>query len=287
MKNEALAQWLQDHLEMLGYSDDSNDKTLYEALYEGIIDIALHGETEMVDTVLESAAAHAMGAGRQLTNLLGVPQRLRETIWHRIGEEIDPEPGFVMLTAVDAIFVHIIRVMIDAYLETHRLSQVDKAVEVSQLYSESEKRVMHYAAEVARANRELARLEQAKTDFISIAAHELKTPLTLIQGYVNILRDLQEIDERTGSFIEGIYRGSQRMNTIIENMLDLSAMDTSQLNLVLEPVNLKSIIDLIVAQQEQTLSERRQIHPGRRPDHHPRRNRERHQQFTGKREGIG
>ena len=117
--------------------------------------------------------------------------------------------------------------------------------------------MIHYAAEVARANRELARLEQAKTDFISIAAHELKTPLTLIQGYVNILRDLKELDERTGSFIEGIYRGSQRMNTIIENMLDLSAMDTSQLNLVLEPVNLKSIIDLIVAQLEQALRERR------------------------------
>jgi signal transduction histidine kinase len=257
MKNEALAQWLQDHTDMLGRSDDPTDKTLYEALYEGIIDIALHGETEMVDTVLESAAAHAVGTGRRLTNLLGVPQRLREKIWHRLGEEIDPEPGFVMLTAVDAIFVHIIRVMIDAYLEAHRLSQVEKAVEVSQLYSESEKRVMHYAAEVARANRELARLEQAKTDFISIAAHELKTPLTLIQGYVNILRDLKEMDERTGSFIEGIYRGSQRMNTIIENMLDLSAMDTSQLNLAVEQVNLKSIIDLIVAQQEQTLRERR------------------------------
>jgi signal transduction histidine kinase len=116
---------------------------------------------------------------------------------------------------------------------------------------------MHYAAEVARANRELARLEQAKTDFISIAAHELKTPLTLIQGYVNMLRELKEIDERTISFVEGIYRGSQRMNTIIENMLDLSAMDTSQLNLVLEQVNLKSMIDLIIAQQEQALSERR------------------------------
>ncbi len=257
MKNEALAQWLQDHTEMLGSSDDPTDKILHEALYEGVIDIALHGETEMVDTVLESAAAHAVGAGRKLTNLLGVPQRLRERIWHRIGEEIDPEPGFVMLTAVDTIFVHIIRVMIDAYLEAHRLSQVEKAVEVSQLYSESEKRVMHYAAEVTRANRELARLEQAKTDFISIAAHELKTPLTLIQGYVNIMRDLKEMDERTSSFIDGIYRGSQRMNTIIENMLDLSAMDTSQLNLVLEQVNLRSIINLIIAQQEQALSERR------------------------------
>jgi signal transduction histidine kinase len=257
MKNKRLAQWLQDHAEMLGTIDDSPDKTLHETLYEGIIDIALHGDTRMVDSVLESVAAHAVGSGRGLTNLLGVPQRLRERIWHRIGEEIDPEPGFVMLTAVDAIFVHIIRVLIDAYLEAHQLSRVEKAVEISQLYIESEQKLMDYAAEVARANRELARLEQAKTDFISIAAHELKTPLTLIQGYVNILRDL-DVDQRVVSVIDGIYRGSQRMSTIIDDMLDLSALDTNQLNLVLEPVSIKSMIELVIAQQSSALTERNQ-----------------------------
>jgi len=242
---------------MLGTIDSAEDKTLNQTLYEGIIDIALHGDTRMVDSVLESVAAHAVGAGRGLTNLLGVPQRLRERIWHRIGEEIDPEPGFVMLTAVDAIFVHIIRVLIDAYLEAHQLSRVEKAVEISQLYIESEQKLMDYAAEVARANRELARLEQAKTDFISIAAHELKTPLTLIQGYVNILREL-DVDQRVVSFIDGIYRGSQRMGTIIDDMLDLSALDTNQLNLVLEPVSVRSMIELVIAQQGGALTERNQ-----------------------------
>jgi signal transduction histidine kinase len=255
MKNERLAHWLQDHLDMLGSSDAPADRTLHEALYEGIIDIALYGETRMVDSLLESAAAHAVAAGRGLTDLLGVPQRLRERIWQRIGEEIDPEPGFPMLTAVDAIFVHIIRTMIDAYLETYQLSRMDKAVEFSQLYTESEQKLIDYAAELARANRELAHLEQAKTDFISIAAHELKTPLTLIQGYVNILRDV-EVEERVASFIEGIYRGAQRMGNIIDNMLDLSALDTGQLNLVLEQISLNSMIKLILTQLNRAIGER-------------------------------
>lgn len=257
MKNERLALWLQDHLDMLGSSDEPADRTLHEALYESIIDIALYGETRMVDSLLESAAAHAVAAGRGLTNLLGVPQRLRERIWQRIGEEIDPEPGFPMLTAVDAIFVHIIRTMIDAYLETYQLSRMDKAVEFSQLYTESEQKLIGYAADLARANRELAHLEQAKTDFISIAAHELKTPLTLIQGYVNILRDV-EVDERAASFIEGVYRGAQRMGNIIDNMLDLSALDTGQLNLVLEPISLNSMIKLILTQSNQAITVRNQ-----------------------------
>lgn len=257
MQSKRLAQWLQDHTEMLGNIEGKKDNAFYVVLYEGIVDMALNGETRMVDSVLESAAAHAVAVGRKLTNLLGVPQLLRERVWQRIGEEIDPEPAFVMLSALDAIFVHIFRVTIDAYLETTRLAMAAKSSEISRLYAESEQKVMEYASEVSRANRELARLEQAKTDFISIAAHELKTPLTLIQGYVNFLLDL-EIERQIEVLVKGIDRGANRMNTIIEDMLDLSAMDMKKLKLVLQKVKLKSTIDLTIAQLTEVLDERRQ-----------------------------
>jgi signal transduction histidine kinase len=218
--------------------------------------MALNGETRLVDSVLESAAAHAVAVGRSLTHLLGVPQRLRERMWQRIGEEIDPEPAFMMLSAVDVIFVYIIRVIIDAYEDGTRLATAAKATEISRLYADSERKVMEYTAEVARANRELARLEQAKTDFISIAAHELKTPLTLIQGYANILRDILT-EERAINLTDGIRRGSERMGTIIEDMLDVTAIDTNRLSLFLEWVNLNKTIELITRQLEPVLQERK------------------------------
>jgi signal transduction histidine kinase len=257
MQNKRLAQWIQDHTKMLGSTDREEDQALHAALFEGIIDMALNGEMRLVNSVLESAAAHAVAVGRPLTHLLGVPQRLRERIWQRVGEEVDPEPAFMMLSAVDVMFVHIIRVTIDAYEEATRLATAAKATEISRLYAESERKVMEYTAEVARANRELARLEQAKTDFISIAAHELKTPLTLIQGYANILRDILT-DERAIPLADGIRRGAERMGTIIEDMLDLSAIDTNRLSLFLEPVNLNKTIQLIVRQLEPVLLERKQ-----------------------------
>jgi signal transduction histidine kinase len=257
MKNKRLAQWLQDHSEMLGSADNKKDNTFHVALYESIIDMALNGETRMIDSVLESAAAHAVAVGRELTHLLEIPRRLRERIWNRIGEEVDPEPAFAMLSVVDNIFIYITRVAIDAYLETTKLAHAAKATEISRLYTDSERKVMEYAAEVARANRELAQLEQAKTDFISIAAHELKTPLTLIQGYVNILRELN-IGEQATTLAEGINRGAERMGTIINDMLDLSALDMNQLVLLIEPVNLKSTIQLIITQLEGALANRQQ-----------------------------
>ena len=257
MKSKQLHEWLQEHAGMLGAIEDEQDQTFHATMYECLIDLTASGETRMLDSLLESAATRAVAVDRPLTNLLGVPQRLRERIWQRIGEEVDPEPAFAMLSLVDKIFVHIIRVAIDAYMEATRLAHAAKSAEISRLYTESEQKVMDYAAKVARANRELAKLDKAKTDFISIAAHELKTPLTLIQGYVNILHDA-DTTPRVKTLADGINRGAERMNGIVEDMLDLSAIDMNQLVLVLEQVNLSSLIDLAVDQLERTLTERRQ-----------------------------
>jgi signal transduction histidine kinase len=257
MQNKSLAQWLQDHTEMLGNTITENDADFHRALYEGLIEVALIGQTRMADSVVESAAAHAVATARPLTSLLGVHQRLRERIWNRIGDEIDPEPAFSMLSALDTIFTHIIRVTIDTYQTHSQRAMSAKSVEISSLYNESEQKVMQYATEVARANRELARLEQAKTDFISIAAHELKTPLTLIQGYVSILQDL-ELSDHGKQLAGGIERGVQRIDHILENMLDLSDLDMRRVKLTLQTLNLQGTLDGITRQFNRAFIERRQ-----------------------------
>lgn len=255
VKNESLAQWLQNHLEMLGTIDDQADSAFHAALYEGVIEAARTGQTQLLDTLLADTSTAAASHGRSLPDLLRTSRQLRRKIWDRLNEEIDPEPAFMMFSAVEAIFTHVTDSMIEIYMQEYQPAATSHAS--TPIPDEAEQKVMEYAAELARANRELARLEQAKTDFISIAAHELKTPLTLIQGYVNILRDM-EFEEHALSYIDGINRGSQRMNTIIEDMLDLSALDTNFLKLALEQVNLKSSVDLIRTQLKEVLTERHQ-----------------------------
>ncbi len=257
MKNDTLAGWLQAHINMLGYIDDPHDNSFHQVLYEGVINILQQGETGLLDSLLATVATQAAAKNRGLTRLLTIPVNLRRRIWYRIGEEVDPEPAFAMLNDLDLIFEHIRQVITDSYLEAHQFSPIDNPAELTRLQSESEQKVMEYAAEMARANRELARLEKAKTDFISIAAHELKTPLTLIQGYVNMLFDMK-ITPEIESFVTGIQRGSLRMGQILENMLDLSAIDTNQVKLVLTPVNLQSLFSLIIEQQQQALRQREQ-----------------------------
>ena len=62
--------------------------------------------------------------------------------------------------------------------------------------------------------------QDVKTDFISIAAHELKTPLTLIQGYVNILREMK-MEERVNmirQMVPGLKKTRDNLNAMFKTL---------------------------------------------------------------------
>jgi signal transduction histidine kinase len=72
---------------------------------------------------------------------------------------------------------------------------------------------LRVSQELEQTRRYLERLEKSKSDFISIAAHELKTPLTLIEGYAEMLNELQnganELDQPR-LMLKGIQTGTLR-----------------------------------------------------------------------------
>jgi signal transduction histidine kinase len=93
----------------------------------------------------------------------------------------------------------------------------------------------HLTSQLAETNRQLKRLDQTKTDFITIASHELRTPLTQIYGYSDVLKSL-EGDELSDAqvvhrFIEGIARGATRLKQVVDAMVDMSLIETKALRL--------------------------------------------------------
>jgi signal transduction histidine kinase len=105
-------------------------------------------------------------------------------------------------------------------------------------------------------------LENSKSDFISIAAHELKTPLTLMEGYSAMLRDLFEqrkiFDEHIVLLIDGMDSGSRRLREIINDMIDVSLIDNELLALSFQPTWLFKIL-LRVKEQYWKAVQSRQI----------------------------
>jgi signal transduction histidine kinase len=94
--------------------------------------------------------------------------------------------------------------------------------------------------QLAETNQQLKRLDQVKTDFITIASHELRTPLTQIYGYSDILTRLPDDDlsdaDVVHQFIEGITRGAARLKRVVDAMVDVSLIETGAMTI--HPVTL-------------------------------------------------
>jgi signal transduction histidine kinase len=132
--------------------------------------------------------------------------------------------------------------------------------ELIQLNQHLDQRVQERTEELARLNRELAKLDKKKSDFIAIAAHELKTPLTLVQGYAEMLAE-GGIDRMPPELLErqmsGIVKGADRLRMIVEDIIDVSLIDTQVLTLNLELTSLFQVVEQACRDQVTAAKERK------------------------------
>jgi signal transduction histidine kinase len=99
-------------------------------------------------------------------------------------------------------------------------------------------------SDLREAYQTLAQLDQAKLDFIQIAAHELRTPLTVIQGYADVLRNSSALqqDPTLIEVINGVIRGARRLHEIVNGMLDITKIDNETLEVSRVPVLLQNVL---------------------------------------------
>jgi signal transduction histidine kinase len=109
-----------------------------------------------------------------------------------------------------------------------------------------------------KANQDLERLDQTKSDFISIASHELRTPLTTMIGYTEMLMDDITLPPNVHEMLQGISRGTQRLHEIMDSMFDIAQIDARTLKLHLTPVDTAALIKEVSDGLEKSLHERRQ-----------------------------
>lgn len=139
---------------------------------------------------------------------------------------------------------------------------VEERLVLQQEYSqELVTRLEEKVRELQKANAELRRTDELKSKFISIAAHELKTPLTVIQGYLTMLLDTRghlhpELDETLRLPIGGIAKGLERSNAIVEEMLDVTRIEGGTLELHWDLMLVKDAVAAAVRKLESAASER-------------------------------
>jgi signal transduction histidine kinase len=94
-----------------------------------------------------------------------------------------------------------------------------------------------------QAVEQLERLNRAKSEFVSIVSHEFRTPLTGIQGFSEMMRDEQLSMEEMREYAGDINKDVQRLNRMINEMLDLDRMESGRMTIHPERLDFNAVID--------------------------------------------
>ncbi|WP_445638606.1 ATP-binding protein [Nostoc sp. DSM 114161] len=109
--------------------------------------------------------------------------------------------------------------------------------------------------ELAAKNADLIQLNRLKDEFLACISHELKTPLTAVLGLSRLLvdRQLGELNERQARYAGLIHQSGRHLMSVVNDILDLTRMETGQMELTPAPVKIRAVCD-------RALSEAKGIH---------------------------
>ncbi len=144
-------------------------------------------------------------------------------------------------------------------------TQIGEALENAELFEETwkssqelETKVKIRTKELSEALQEIQQISKRKTDFISAVSHELRTPLTSIKGYAAILLagKLGDVPAAVKERLEKINQHSDDLTKLINDLLDISRIESGKAELKLEPLNLRDFMNKIIDLLQPQIKER-------------------------------
>ncbi|MBK8821526.1 MAG: HAMP domain-containing histidine kinase [Anaerolineales bacterium] len=212
-----------------------------ERFYNLLEQTVMTGDTAWLDPILydwgHSPTETNLEEGEYFVSF--VMNRMIALTMEVVRQNLDHEEALEVLGAVIPIFTHSLSVVVRYEMET---------------------RVAHISSELNATQVKLQELDHNKSNFISVAAHELKTPLTLIEGYTSMMVDVVENSghSQIESLLKGVNTGILRMRRIIDDMLDVSLIDNNLLTLNFQPLWISHLLNLLKNELKKPVADRKQ-----------------------------
>ncbi|MDQ5958408.1 MAG: Histidine kinase protein, partial [Patescibacteria group bacterium] len=131
-------------------------------------------------------------------------------------------------------------------------------IEIERFNETLQQNVKKATTDLQKSNEKLKSLDEAKDEFISMASHQLRTPLTSVKGYISMLLegDAGPINDQQKTFLSQAFTSSQRMVYLIADLLYVSRLKTGKF--VIEPseVDLPQVVQTEVEQLQTTAAAR-------------------------------
>ena len=104
-------------------------------------------------------------------------------------------------------------------------------------------------------------VDKAKTEFVSLASHQLRTPLTSINWYAEMLLagDAGKLNKTQKKYLDQIYHGNQRMVDLVNTLLNVSRLELGTLMIEPTPVNMRDLAHSVMDEQKPTIDERKLV----------------------------
>ena len=151
----------------------------------------------------------------------------------------------------------------------HRLRQGTKTIAGGDLEYQIDTQRMPYdlrlqaedlnniSAGLSAAVDEKMKSERFKAELITNVSHDLKTPLTSIINYVNLLKSTQQTDPKAAEYIEVLDRKSQRLKKLTEDLVEASKASTGVLAVTREKIGMAQLIDQALGEWTEKLNDRK------------------------------
>lgn len=101
--------------------------------------------------------------------------------------------------------------------------------------------------QIKLANEKLRELDKAKTEFVSIASHQLRAPLTAIKGYTSMILEgsFGEVGEKARGALSVIFQSSQKLVSVIEDFLNITRIELGKMKYEMTNFDLQQLIELV------------------------------------------
>ncbi len=126
--------------------------------------------------------------------------------------------------------------------------------EITEFNSLLQQRINDATKELQHTNKKLHEIDKSKDEFISMASHQLRTPLTSVKGYISMVLegDMGKISTQQREVLEQAYDSSQRMVFLIGDFLNVSRIQTGKFELEKSTINFTHLVDEEVEQLKET-----------------------------------
>jgi len=137
-------------------------------------------------------------------------------------------------------------------------AELDKLSKALADQDRSAKMLIRRDLELTRANERLHELDQAKSNFITIVAHQLRTPLSGVKWTLNMVlgETLGVLTDEQKSFLMKCYESNERMILLINDMLNADRIDSGKLKYEIAPIQIFDLIDNVLFEMISTVSQK-------------------------------